>query len=227
MKPIIGITMQPVKGAQQLNQRYIESILAAGGVPLCIPNTTPIGAIISRLDGLLVIGGDDIHPKFFDEEPHRALGYVDITRDESDIAAINAALSQQMPLLAICRGAQVLNVALGGSVYQDIPSQLPQTIQHKQASSRATHIHTVHVVAQTKLAAIVHSDSIMTNSFHHQSVKDVAPALIVSATTSDGVIEAIEHPDEPFCVGVQWHPEELHDEASSQLFHAFVEACHH
>lgn len=226
MKTLIGITMQPVKGAQQLNERYITSILAAGGIPLCIPNTTPIGAIISRLDGLLVIGGDDIHPQLFNEAPHRSLGYVDIMRDESDIAAVKAALSQQMPLLAICRGAQVLNVALGGSLYQDIPNQLPQAIQHKQAASRSTHIHPIHLVAQTKLAAIVHHDSIMTNSFHHQAVKEVARSLIVSATTCDGVIEAIEHPDMPFCVGVQWHPEELHDEASKQLFQAFIEACH-
>lgn len=226
MKPIIGVTMQPAKGTQQINNRYITSILEAGGIPLCIPNNTPIDDVLSRLDGLLVIGGDDIHPKFFNEDPLPGLGHVDVARDNSDIAVVHAAIKHTLPLLAICRGEQILNIALGGTLYQDIPRQLPQAIQHKQAADRATQIHSVNIVRETKLSTIVEAESIMTNSFHHQSVKDVASTLTISATTNDHVIEAIEHPNHPFCIGVQWHPEELNDEASKRLFTSFVNACH-
>ncbi|WP_139995410.1 gamma-glutamyl-gamma-aminobutyrate hydrolase family protein [Kurthia sp. Dielmo] len=226
MKPIIGVTMQPAKGTQQINNRYITSILEADGIPLCIPNNTPIDDVLSRLDGLLVIGGDDIHPKFFNEDPLPGLGHVDVARDNSDIAVVHAAIKHMLPLLAICRGEQILNIALGGTLYQDIPRQLPQAIQHKQAADRVTQIHSVNIVRETKLSTIVEAESIMTNSFHHQSVKDVASTLTISATTNDHVIEAIEHPNHPFCIGVQWHPEELNDEASKRLFTAFVNACH-
>lgn len=223
-QPIIGVTMQPAEGRQQINNGYINSILAAGGIPLCIPNDTPIDAVIDRIDGLLVIGGDDIDPRFFNEDPHAGLGHVDPKRDDSDLNAVKHAIVRELPLLAICRGEQVLNVAFGGSLYQDIPAQWPNAIQHKQQSARDTQIHAVDVVAQSKLASIV-GTRIRTNSFHHQSVKDVHAPLVVSATTSDGVIEAIEHEDMPFCIGVQWHPEELKDESSQKLFRAFVEAC--
>lgn len=223
-QPIIGVTMQPAEGRQQINNGYIQSILNAGGIPLCIPNATPIENVIERLDGLLVIGGDDIHPSFFDEDPHVGLGHVDPARDDSDLAAIKQAMAHQLPLLAICRGEQVLNIAFGGTLYQDIPRQLPNAIQHKQQSARDTRIHTVNVRPDSKLADIV-GTSIMTNSFHHQSVKDVKAPLSISASTNDGVIEAIEHDDYPFCIGVQWHPEELKDEASKKLFRAFIEAC--
>lgn len=223
-QPIIGVTMQPADGRQQINNGYVQSILDAGGVPLCIPNNTPIAHVLDRIDGLLVIGGDDIHPRFFSEDSHAGLGHVDPARDDSDLAAVKQALAHNLPLLAICRGEQVLNVAFGGSLYQHIPAQLPHAIQHKQQSARDTQIHEVDVRPDSKLADIV-GTSIMTNSFHHQSVKDVHAPLSISATTSDGVIEAIEHDDYPFCIGVQWHPEELKDEASKKLFRAFIEAC--
>ena len=132
-----------------------------------------------------------------------------------------------MPILSICRGLQVLNVQFGGSLYQDIPSQVDGAIQHAQNSARKEKVHHIEVLEETKLHSIV-GERIMTNSFHHQSVKALGEGLVISAKTNDGIVEAIEHPNYSFCVGVQWHPEELAihgDSPSKKLFEAFVTAC--
>ena len=132
-----------------------------------------------------------------------------------------------MPVFAVCRGLQVLNVLFGGSLYQDIPSQVDGAMQHTQNSSRHEKVHAITVYEDTKLHSIV-GKNIMTNSFHHQSVKALGEGLVISATTNDGIVEAIEHPNYSFCLGVQWHPEELAihgDNPSKKLFEAFVTAC--
>ena len=228
MNPIIGITMHPSEGRQQINDAYIDSIIQAGGIPLCIPIIQHgINEVLSKVDGLLLIGGYDVNPKYFDEDPHPKIGRIETDRDESDFALLQQALTLNMPVLAICRGIQVLNVQLGGSLYQDIPSQVDGAIQHTQNSARKEKVHHIEVLEDTKLHSIV-GEHIMTNSFHHQSVKELGEGLIISAKTNDGIVEAIEHPNYTFCLGVQWHPEELAihgDSPSKKLFEAFVTAC--
>ena len=228
MSPIIGITMHPSEGRQQINNSYIESIIQAGGIPLCIPIIQQgINEVLSKVDGLLLIGGYDVNPKYFDEHPHPKVGRIETNRDESDFALLQEALNLNMPVFAVCRGLQVLNVLFGGSLYQDIPSQVDGAMQHTQNSSRHEKVHAITVYEDTKLHSIV-GEHIMTNSFHHQSVKALGEGLVISATTNDGIVEAIEHPNYTFCLGVQWHPEELAihgDNPSKKLFEAFVTAC--
>ena len=227
IKPVIGVTMHPSEGRQQINDSYVESIIQAGGIPLCIPIIQQVDEVLSKIDGLLLIGGYDINPKYFNEHPHPKVGRIETNRDESDFALLQEVLRLTMPVFAICRGLQVLNVLFGGSLYQDIPSQVAGAMQHTQNSPRHEKIHTIKVYEHTKLHSIV-GEQIMTNSFHHQSVKALGEGLVISATTNDGIVEAIEHPKYPFCLGVQWHPEELAihgDSASKKLFKAFVTAC--
>ncbi|MFF5993513.1 gamma-glutamyl-gamma-aminobutyrate hydrolase family protein [Lysinibacillus sp. KU-BSD001] len=228
MKPIIGVTMHSSERKFEINETYIQAVLQAGGIPLCFPHiTTGVEEFISKIDGLLLIGGHDIHPKFFGEDPIPMQGMVIEQRDESDFQVLQAALKRDLPVFAVCRGHQVLNVAFGGSLYQDIPSQVNGAIQHAQKSARHEKIHRVVVQEGTKLCELIGSE-VWTNSFHHQAIKEVGDGLMVTASTSDGMIEAIEHPDYTFCLGVQWHPEELamkQDDASLTLFQAFVDAC--
>lgn len=228
MKPIIGITMHPSEGRQQINNPYVESIIQAGGIPLCIPIIQQgIHEVLSKVDGLLLIGGYDINPNYYNEHPHSKIGRIETHRDECDFALLQGALNLNMPVLAVCRGLQVLNVLFGGSLYQDIPSQVEGAMQHAQNSSRHEKVHAVTVLKETTLHSIV-GEQLMTNSFHHQSVKALGEGMVISATTNDGIIEAIEHPQYTFCLGVQWHPEELairDDIASKKLFEAFVTAC--
>lgn len=228
MNPIIGITMHPSDGKQQINNAYIDSIIQAGGIPLCIPIIHHgINEVLAKVDGLLLIGGYDVNPKYFDEDPHPKIGRIETDRDESDFALLQQALTLNMPVLAVCRGLQVLNVQLGGSLYQDIPSQVEGAMQHTQNSSRHEKVHTIKVFEGTKLHSIV-GEHIMTNSFHHQSVKELGEGLVISAKTNDGIVEAIEHPNYTFCLGVQWHPEELAiqgDSPSKKLFKTFITAC--
>lgn len=228
IKPIIGMTMHTGEGRQEVNTSYIQAILQAGGIPVCIPHIQEgMDEVLERVDGLLLIGGGDILPALYGENPHCQLGTVVTERDESDLKLLKEALKQQLPVLAICRGMQVLNVLLGGSLYQDIPSELERAIQHAQKSARFEKIHPVTMMEGTKLFSITGGE-IMTNTFHHQCVKNLGKGLIVSARAPDGIIEGIEHPDYAFCLGVQWHPEEtaIHgDIASLKLFETFIEAC--
>lgn len=228
IKPVIGMTMHTGEGKQEVNTSYIQSILQAGGIPVCIPHIQEgLDEVLVRVDGLLLIGGGDIQPALYGENPHCRLGTVVTERDQSDLKLLKEALKQELPVLAICRGMQVLNVLLGGSLYQDIPSELERAIQHAQKSSRFEKIHPVTMMEGTKLFSITGGE-IMTNTFHHQSVKNLGKGLIVSARAPDGIIEGIEHPDYDFCLGVQWHPEEtaIHgDIASLKIFEAFIEAC--
>ena len=202
MNPIIGITMHPLEGRQQINNAYVEAIIQAGGIPLCIPLMQQgIDEVLSKVDGLLLIGGYDVNPKYFDEHPHPRVGHIETKRDESDFACLQEALRLNRPVLAICRGLQVLNVLFGGSLYQDIPSQVDGAMQHAQNSSRQEEIHKITIFEDTKLHSIV-GKNIMTNSFHHQSIKGLGKGLVISARADDGVIEAVEHPQYTFCLGV-------------------------
>jgi putative glutamine amidotransferase len=204
----------------------------AGAVPVLLP-TVADRSIISRylgiVDGLILSGGVDIDPALYHESPHPVLGEIDRARDAAEIALVREALDEDVPMFAICRGIQILNVAMGGTLYQDLPSQHPSPVVHRQDEAgfaRSEFIHDISIEAGSRLRAIVRGDAMPTNSLHHQAVREVADGLVVTARAPDGVVEAAEVPDRRYVLAVQFHPEETapHDERSRRLFEAFVAA---
>ena len=233
MKPIIGITSNVEERTNQihnLNDNYIKAITRAGGIPMIIPVglEEDVSQLSAFLDGLVLSGGHDVDPMLFGEEPHRDLGDVSPARDSIEIALAAEMLKLDKPILGICRGLQVLNVTIGGNMYQDIHAQNNTPIlQHVQKAVRSHVSHPVQVKKGSLLESIAGSSEIKVNSYHHQAVKDVPKPFIVSGVASDGIIEAIESVEHRFVVGVQWHPEELSangDKVSLQLFEKFLEA---
>ncbi|MEJ8544705.1 gamma-glutamyl-gamma-aminobutyrate hydrolase family protein [Brevibacillus borstelensis] len=228
-KPVIGITGAFVKHNASMegvyvHQDYHKSVAAAGGIPIVLPFIDPEMALetVALCDGLILSGGEDVDPLYYGEEPHLQLGPTMPLRDEVEIALVKHALARQIPLLAICRGVQIMNVALGGTLIQDIPSQVSQPLQHSQRVERSRDTHWVAIEKGSRLAEILKEDKIRVNSLHHQALKDVASELRVVAKASDGVIEAVEHTGSAFAIGVQWHPESM--AASNPLMHKlFVE----
>lgn len=207
---------------------YTEALAKAGGLPLVIPflqEKDRIQDLVEELDGLVLTGGEDVDPQWFGEEPCLGLGDVSPERDYLEIPLVRAFVEKDKPILAICRGMQVLNVALGGTLWQDLTRQKKQVLQHRQNAPRWHLSHHVYIGEGTRLAEILGTDPIKVNSFHHQGLKDVAPGLIVSGVSPDGVIEAIESPTHSFILGVQWHPENLwcKHPLFYPLFAAFVE----
>ena len=209
---------------------YSQAILHAGGAPLIIPaaqDKNSIGAILDSVQGLILSGGPDIHPRRYGEEPLAGLGEVDEALDQMELLAAAAAVAKNLPVLGICRGIQVLNVALGGSLYQDIASQVPESICHTPKTDKAVNTHTVRIEAGSRLKKIIGKPEIWVNGKHHQAVKDLAPGLAATAHAQDGVVEAVELPAKRFVLGVQWHPEGTwrEDPYSQKLFSAFVQTA--
>jgi putative glutamine amidotransferase len=187
-------------------------------------------SIYGRLDGLLLPGGVDVAPALYGEDPHPKLGKVEGPLDEAELVLARWALADGLPLLGVCRGIQTLNVAAGGTLYQDLPSQYPGALRHSCSPPdypRQHRAHAVHVEPGSRLATILNAHETMVNSRHHQAVKDLAPGFVVSARAPDGVIEGIEGEDERFAVGIQWHPESLaaDDPQMLALFQALVRAA--
>jgi putative glutamine amidotransferase len=239
-KPLIGITALGTRSINPphlplyaLGQRYVMAVAAAGGVPLMVPpglDEDSARAIFERLDGFLLPGGGDVDPACYGQAPHAATTEISPDRDRLELALARWAAQADKPLLTICRGTQVLNVALGGTLVQDIPTQLPGSLPHSfdvDRVARDTTAHVVRIDPGTRLRAIMGVDQAAVNSWHHQSLKQVAPDLKVSAHAPDGVIEAVELPGHRFAVGVQWHPEWLHDRRPEmrRLFEALVQAA--
>ena len=222
---------------QGIGQAYLSAVIAAGGIPVLLPLGMDEACLFQALDmadGLLLAGGVDVAPALFGEEPHPKLGEVDAERDAAELALARRALEIGMPLLAICRGIQVLNVAAGGTLYQDIPSELPDILKHTcfyPAYPRNHIAHTIEIEPGSRLAAIVGQDGnlpygVSVNSLHHQSIKDLGNGLRIVAKAPDGVVEAAEGAGDAWVVAVQWHPEELSARPDmSALFRAFVEAA--
>lgn len=200
--------MRPVIGVAWPKRDYVRALERAGAeVREITPAEHPVPDVMAQCDGLLLTGGVDVDPVEYGAADRHPTVELDAERDRYELALARAALQRDMPLLAICRGAQVLNVAAGGSLIQDIPSQDPASLTHSIVSDNAAIAHDVTVSPDTCLAVLVGRRDMPVNSRHHQSVKDVAPGFVVSATAPDGVVEAIEKPDASFCLGVQWHPE--------------------
>ncbi len=214
----------------RLNSAYVTSLENAGLVPLVVPplrNDVAARAIVSRVDGILLTGGEDVEPTLYGQERNENSGQANEPRDRTEIALIRAARELRKPILAICRGPQVLNVALGGTLIQDIPSQVPGALEHNSPGNRAGRVHEVIIDKDSMIAAAIGATHIMVNSLHHQSVLDVAPGMKVTARSTDGIVEGIESTDEGWwAMGVQWHPEEMNDSPESWdrgLFKAFAD----
>ena len=232
MRPIIGVTtfLSEQSKYSTVSRNYIDSIYAAGGLPVNIPiisNESNYDNYIDMLDGLLFTGGNDIAPYYFGENPVRELNSMSSIRDEYEFSLFKTAYEKNMPIFGICRGIQLINVAMEGSLYQDIYSQCPGTLGHSPEHTASDEFyHAVQIKKDTQLYEIFGEERIFTNSFHHQSVKQLGNNLIATAYSEDGIVEAIESTEDRFLLGVQWHPECMTKRHPMflKLFRAFVEA---
>lgn len=238
MRPLIGILARiatidsgAFNGLERVNlpNAYINAIEKAGGVPIVIPvntNKENIKEQVNAMDGIIISGGDDVNPNIYKEEPLNELGYINPTLDKFDIEVINVALELDKPILGICRGLQVINVALGGSLYQDLKYIKGSHIKHNQQTKPYLGTHYIDIKENSILKEIM-KEKVLVNSYHHQSIKTLGNKLKVIAYSNDGVIEAVQKEDKNFVVGVQWHPELMVDscEHMLNLFKNFVNAC--
>lgn len=238
VRPLIGISTstQVSNDPTRLGMRrfalpayYVARVEEAGGLPVMLPNATPEDAstFVARLDGVLLSGGVDVDPAAYGAEPHARLGEVDPARDRFELALVKAARAAGRPVFAICRGMQVANVAFGGTLVQDIASQVDGAFRHEQNTLDIEQpSHSVAIEPGTDLARLAGALQARVNSFHHQSVERLAPGFRLTARAGDGVIEAMEHPEAPWFQCVQWHPERLAGDALTRaLFAAFVQAA--
>jgi putative glutamine amidotransferase len=248
-RPLIGVTTSEIRAAERvtpvaegepkgvemaLGLPYLKGIEEAGGLPVVMPPLPPgaIEPLLDRLDGVCLSGGPDLDPSTYGAEPHAELGPIapDLDRFELDIA--RSADAREMPILAICRGIQALNIVRGGVLHQHLPD-LSEEIAHRQSIPGDQPSHPVQVVSGTRLAEALRdgdgelgAEDLEVNSFHHQAIDHLGDGLVVSARAPDGTIEAIEDPSRPFLVGVQWHAETLvHRPYEAALFRRFVDAC--
>lgn len=237
--PLIGITTR--KSFTQANlpsisiqRAYTDAILQAGGAPILIPSDLPEAGwrlLFDRLDGLLFTGGGDIAVQRYGGDFHPSLGGVDESRDELELGLARLAVERGKPFLGICRGLQVLNVALGGTLYSDIASQLANALEHNAPGgdglpARTRLMHPVTLRPASRLAQIAGAASLNVNSLHHQGIQTLAATLSAAASAPDGLLEAVEVTDHPFGLAVQFHPEWLGDQPPiRRLWQAFVDAC--
>ncbi len=231
-QPMIGLLC--AHETEKRDQYYvtnsnIQAIVKAGGIPILIPYQPKeqVFRILEGLDALMIPGGDDVDPGRYGENPIVQCGDIDPHWDELDLWAAGFALERNMPILAICRGCQVLNVALGGTLIQDIPSQIKDPIKHAQKAPRWYATHDIMVQSASLLGGIWQNDPKRVNSYHHQAIAKVGQSLRIVASAPDGVIEAIEGTEHRFVLGVQWHPELMTDHypVASRIFRRFIQAA--
>jgi putative glutamine amidotransferase len=233
-KPIIGITGAYMKRNEHMEGVYVhhdyhKTVAANGGIPVILPYISPEITLetLSLCDGIILSGGEDVDPQFYGQDPHIHLGPTLPDRDLVEIEIVKYAIRNNIPILAICRGTQILNVALGGTLIQDIPSQLQEPIQHSQTVERRRDTHWVKVSEDSKLFHILGSDKIRVNSLHHQALDKVSNDLRVVAMSSDGIVEAVEYMhSSTFTIGVQWHPESMAstNRSMNNLFIEFIKS---
>ncbi|HYE80749.1 MAG TPA: gamma-glutamyl-gamma-aminobutyrate hydrolase family protein [Clostridia bacterium] len=213
MKPVIGITtfMGDKTGYYSISGNYTDSVFLAGGIPVCIPviyNEKDYDSYMNIIDCIIFTGGADISPLYYGENPTSLLNNMSSIRDDYEIGLFKTVYENNVPILGICRGIQLINVALGGSLYQDINAQLPDTLGHSPGGTAVDELyHSINIEKKSKLYNIFNEDRINVNSFHHQAVKKLGNNLVVSAMSDDGIIEGIESTDRKFLIGIQCHPE--------------------
>jgi putative glutamine amidotransferase len=234
--PLIGITTDRYSGGlgltqQGITQAYIESIYQAGGCPVLVPLGGPEEAyaeLVKRLDAILFTGGGDVHPAAYASQPHPRVAYVDEDRDRVEISLLSLTIERRLPFLGICRGLQVINVALGGTLFEDIADQRPGSLKHDDSPGYPRNFlaHAVNVKDGSLLAQVMGQQQVQVNSLHHQAVRRLADGLVPTAFAPDGVVEGLELPDYPFGLSVQWHPEWLPEHLCMRaLFKAFIQAA--
>ena len=235
-RPLIGITTSRVLNNANIQvmstaEAYVQAVYRAGGLPVLIPlgiTDADLKALLARLDGLLFTGGGDIAPGRYGGQPHPRVYDIDPDRDRVEINLVQMAVDDGMPFLGICRGFQVLNVAMGGTMYEDILDQHPGALKHDYFPGypREMLVHPVRVAPGSRLAEILEQTEVEVNSLHHQGVRQVPEALRTTAFAPDGIPEAVELPGHPFGLAVQWHPEWLQAHAPMRrLFEVFVGAA--
>ncbi len=229
----LGGVVRSWDGAERtgLNAAYIRAVTAAGGVPLVLsPLMGPSLAAraLDGVDGLVLSGGEDVDPAWYETDPHPKLNPPSRERDLFELALFAAARQRELPVLGICRGIQLVNVALGGTLFQDLPSERPGPVDHDPGGARTDRTHQVRLQPDSLAAGALGATTVRVNSFHHQAIRDLAPKLIASGWSEDGLIEAVEGSEgQPWLLAVQWHPEEMHADiggADLGLFKALVGA---
>lgn len=234
-KPIIGITTfckkEPKKTYCSASYNYIAAIGNAGGIPMLIPllgKKNSFSRYIDNIDALVLSGGEDISPLLYGENPTKTIKMINPRRDKWELELFNEAYRRNMPILGICRGIQLIDIAAGGNLYQDISVQCKEALGHMPIETEVHHLfHSINIEKESKLFDIFRSTQIDINSYHHQAVKDLAPGFKATARSEEGIIEAIESIDKKFVIGVQWHPEDLirHHPQFMELFKAIVQAA--
>jgi putative glutamine amidotransferase len=229
-RPLIGITTygRSRRDRYRLPAAYVEAVRRAGGVPVLLPpGDERVEELVARLDGFVLAGGGDLAPELYGGEDHPAVERVDRDRDAFEIALVRAVVAEGAPALSVCRGCQVVNVALGGTLHEHLPDVVGAGVSHREAAPEAEVRHTVWVEPGSRLAAVMAEETPEPVSSHHQAPDRVAPALRVVARAEDGAIEALEHPDHPWLLAVQWHPElsAADDPSQQRLFDSLVAAA--
>ncbi len=233
-QPIIGLTLdhEPAGGWSKfpwyaIRENYCNAVRHAGGLPVLLPHEPDAAELyLDRIDGLIVTGGGfDVDPALFGATNRHPTVTTKDRRTAFELAATRGALARELPILGICGGQQLLNVALGGTLIQHIPDEVSDALAHRQPNPRNEPGHQIRIVAGTLLHRIADADRLAVNSAHHQAVKDAGPGVVIDAVAEDGVVEGIEDPRRRFCLGVQWHPEFEINEADRHVFRAFVAAA--
>lgn len=234
MKPVIGITSNFKKNGRlncTLNQDYVCAVNNAGGIAIILPIVTDehlLDDYIQTVDGLIFSGGEDISPLLYAENAIKEIGTVCLDRDKCEMGLFNRAFARKLPVLGICRGMQLINVALGGTLYQDIKTQIDNSLEHRSKEEDVNKpYHNVQVTEDGKLYKMIEQKEFGVNSFHHQSLKDIGKGLKVTAFSPDRVIEGIESTNTDFLIGLQWHPEKLINDYPmfENIFRDFIMAC--
>ena len=233
MKPVIGLIPLVDEDRESLWMLpgYMDGVAAAGGLPVMLPlsdDPKELEQLCGMCDGFLLTGGHDVSPEFYGERRVDACGACSPQRDRMEAVILQCAMDADKPVLGICRGIQFLNAALGGTLWQDLPTQHPSSIEHHQIPPYDVPIHSVAILPGTPLAEALGAEALMVNSYHHQAVRELAAPLRAMAVSPDGLIEAVQHPGHRFIWGVQWHPEFAwrSDPSARIIFKAFVDACH-
>jgi len=235
-KPYIGVTANKLTQVNHLrrtvvNESYLQAILMSGGIPVVIPSGISfkqVEGLLASLNGILFTGGvEDIDPACYDTPMHPKISDIDPERDDMEISLVKLLVQKQKPFMGICRGIEIINVALGGTLYTYLDDELPNALPHAQPYDPPLNklIHTVQIETPSILRQLLGENEVWVNSFHHQGIRNIAPGLKASAFSKDGLVEGLEIPGHPFAVGVQWHPEELtDDERMLNLFRGLVNA---